>query len=73
MRPKLPLFYPIISESSSPFYDFVNYLSFRIVKRFPIGKYGAFSLIANVLWIYYNICNILQPVRQKLQIRNIQP
>lgn len=42
MRPKLSLFYPIIPESSSPFYDFVNNLSFRIEKRTTIGKYGAF-------------------------------
>lgn len=42
MRPKLSLFYPIIPESSSPFYDFVNNLSFRIEKRTPIDKYGAF-------------------------------
>ena len=39
MRPKLSLFYPIIAESSSPFYDFVNNLSFRMMKRFRIGKY----------------------------------
>lgn len=65
MRPKLSLFYPIIAESSSPFYDFVNNLSFRIEKRTSIGKYGAFCqtgksitnfprFIENHFYIYYN-------------------
>lgn len=54
MRPKLSLFYPIISESSSPFYDFVNYLSFRTVKWFLIGKYRSFSIVANANQVYYN-------------------